>query len=39
MSQPDTSDGDRRLGPLFILIVIVEALTLAALYAFGRYFS
>ena len=40
---PDRNEEDSRdharLRPLFSLIVLVEVITIAALYAFGRYFS
>jgi hypothetical protein len=35
-----TAGGDRRhLGRLFVAIVLVEAVTIAGLYWFGRHFS
>jgi hypothetical protein len=37
--QADDARDHARLRPLFALIVVVEAITIAALYAFGRYFS
>jgi hypothetical protein len=36
---PASVTDDARLAPLFIAIVIVEAITIASLYWFGRYFS
>jgi hypothetical protein len=36
---PPDGPADRPLAPLFVLIVIVEAITVAALYYFGRHFS
>ncbi|MEO8481627.1 MAG: hypothetical protein ABI634_05405 [Acidobacteriota bacterium] len=35
----DGDRGARRLVPLFVAIVIVEILTIAGLYWFGRYFG
>lgn len=39
VTPPDAEPAERRLTPVFILIVIVEALTIAALYLFGRHFA
>jgi hypothetical protein len=42
MTEPAASPPDatsRRLAPLFLAIVVVEAVTVAALYWFGRHFS
>ncbi|HVW03543.1 MAG TPA: hypothetical protein VHB78_00980 [Vicinamibacterales bacterium] len=35
----DRSDDTSRLPRLFVLIVLVEAITIAALYWFGRHFG
>jgi hypothetical protein len=42
MSDPapaDSPEEPARLGRLFLMIVLVEALTIAALFWFGRHFS
>jgi hypothetical protein len=40
MAPPTAGDrGAARLRPLFTAIVLVEILTIAALYWFGRYFG
>ena len=36
---PAARDDQQRLGPIFVGIVCVEVLTIAALYWFGRHFS
>jgi hypothetical protein len=36
---PRDGPADRPVAQLFVLIVIVEAITIAALYYFGRHFS
>jgi hypothetical protein len=38
---PETGDSGeiRRLTPLFLLIVVIEVVTVAALYWFGRHFG
>jgi len=38
-TSPPPSTGERDLSRTYILVLIVEAVVLTALYAMGRYFS